>query len=156
MLSTISNKKVANDLVHRFNPNPNGKLIRTFFSNSLDVAPSTPAAPHRSLTPLLEADQPLFDTDLISEKVMLDLPSGYSIRPLCRSDYKRGYMDVARVVGKTGYVEEDVWDARCEWLERNKDTHFVLVVLDLDDIVVASGTLLFERKLCVLQNSKIA
>jgi len=65
-------------------------------------------------------------------------------------------MDVARVVGKTGFVQEDVWDARCDWLERNKDTHFILVVLDLDDMVVASGTLLFERKLCVLQKSTIA
>lgn len=65
-------------------------------------------------------------------------------------------MDVARVVGKTGYVEEELWDSRCEWLLRNKDTHFVLVVLDMDDIVVASGTLLFERKLCVLQTSTIA
>ena len=156
MLSTLSNRKVAKDFVYRFNPNPNGKLIRTFFSNSLDVAPSAPAGPPRSLTPLLEADQPLFDSELISEKVMSDLPNGYNIRPLCRSDYKRGYMDVARVIGKTGHVEEDVWDLRCEWLERNKDTHFILVVLDLDDIVVASGTLLFERKLCVLQNSTIA
>jgi glucosamine-phosphate N-acetyltransferase len=87
---------------------------------------------------------------------MSDLPTGYSIRPLCRSDYGRGFMDVARIMGKTGHVEEDVWDTRCEWLGRNKDTHFVLVVLDCDDIVVASGTLLFERKLCVVQDSTIA
>jgi hypothetical protein len=154
LLSTRSDrKKWLKISMYRFNPNPNGKLIRTFFSNSLDVAPSNPAAPPRSLTPLLEADVPIFDSELISERVSSDLPNGYTLRPLCRSDYKRGFMDVARVVGKTGFVEEDVWDARCEWLERNKDTHFVLVVLDLDDMVVASGTLLFERKLCVSPKS---
>jgi len=152
----LGNMKVAKNLVCRFNPNPNGKLIRTFFSNSLDVAPSAPVAPLRSLTPLLEADVPLFDSELISRKVMSDLPGGYSIRPLCRSDYGRGFMDVARMVGKTGYVEEDVWDLRCEWLGRNSETYFIVVVLDYDDIVVASGTLLFERKLYVIQDSTIA
>jgi glucosamine-phosphate N-acetyltransferase len=142
--------------MRRFNPNPNGKLIRTFFSNSLDVAPSAPTVPPKSLTPLLEADTPLFSSELISQKVCSHLPSGYSLRPLCRSDYNRGFMDVARIVGKTGCVEEDAWDTRCEWLEQNKETYFIVVVLDYDDIVVASGTLLFERKLWVLQYSTIA
>lgn len=55
-------------------------------------------------------------------------------------------MDVARVVGKTGWVGEDVWDARCEWLRRNSENYFIVVILDPENTVVASGTLLFERK----------
>jgi len=135
--------------MRRFNPNPNGKIIRTFFSNSLDIAPSAPAALPTPLTPILDTDLPLFNSDLISQQVSSDLPKGYSIRPLCRSDYGRGFMDVARAIGKTGCVGEDMWDVRCEWLRQNTETYFILVILDPDDIVVASGTILFERKLYV-------
>lgn len=130
----------------RFNPNPNGKLIRTFFSNSLDVAPSAPAPPPTPPTPLPDADAPIFDGRLVSQQVWSDLPNGYHIRPLQRSDYGRGYMDVVRIVGKTGWVGEDVWEARCEWLRRNSDNYFIVVILDPEDTVVATGTVLFERK----------
>jgi glucosamine-phosphate N-acetyltransferase len=68
------------------------------------------------------------------------------MRPLCRSDYHRGYMEVLRVVGRTGWIGEDIWEERCEWLRSRSDTYFVLVVVDSEDRVVASGTILLERK----------
>lgn len=86
----------------RFNPNPNSKLARTFFGNGrvdfgsgVPVAPPTPPTPS---IPLPDLEEPLFNSHWISEKVASDLPSGYTIRPMCRGDYGRGYMDVLRVV----------------------------------------------------------
>lgn len=65
---------------------------------------------------------------------------------MCRGDYSRGYMDVLRVVGRTGWVGEDIWDERCEWLRTMGSTYYVLVVVNPEDKIVASGTLMMERK----------
>ncbi|KAE9968059.1 hypothetical protein EG327_011200 [Venturia inaequalis] len=134
----------------RFNPNPNSKLARTFFGNGrvdfgsgAPVAPPTPPTPS---IPLPDLEEPLFNSDWISEKVEADLPSGYTLRPMCRGDYGRGYMDVLRVVGRTGWVGEDVWEERCEWLRTMSSTYFILVVVNSEDRIVASGTLMMERK----------
>jgi glucosamine-phosphate N-acetyltransferase len=56
-------------------------------------------------------------------------------------------MEVMRVLGKTGWVSEDVWDARMQWLSGVGDTYFIVVILDEEGMVVASGALLLERKL---------
>jgi len=50
------------------------------------------------------------------------------------------------MLGKTGGTTQEAWDARCEWLRRNTDSYFIVVVVDGEDAVVATGTLLFERK----------
>lgn len=134
----------------RFNPNPNSKLARTFFGNGrvdfgsgVPVAPPTPPTPS---IPLPDLEEPLFNSHWISEKVASDLPSGYTIRPMCRGDYGRGYMDVLRVVGRTGWVGEDIWEERCEWLRTMSSTYYILVVVNPEDRIVASGTLMMERK----------
>ena len=49
------------------------------------------------------------------------------------------------MLGAAGDATQEAWDARCEWLRRNSDTYFVVVVVDGADAVVATGTLLFER-----------
>lgn len=134
----------------RFNPNPNSKLARTFFGNGrvdfgsgAPVAPPTPPTPS---IPLPDLEEPLFNSHWIPEKVAIELPSGYTMRPMCRGDYGRGYMDVLRVVGRTGWVGEEVWEERCEWLRTMSSTYFILVVVNPEDRIVASGTLMMERK----------
>jgi glucosamine-phosphate N-acetyltransferase len=139
--------KNQTDAVLRFNPNPNSKLARTFFgSGRVDFGSGAPLAPPTPPTPLPDPDLPIFNPGLISEKVLADLPEGYDMRPLCRSDYHRGYMEVLRVIGRSGWIGEDIWEERCEWLRSRTDTYFVLVVIDASDRVVASGTVMLERK----------
>lgn len=120
--------------------------MRTFFSNNLDMAPTTPAY-ITSTYKLPHAELPLFSPHLVSQKVAVELPAGYVIRPLCRADYNRGYMDCMRVLAKTGHVDEAAWERRCEWLRAMGESYFIVVVLDPDEIVVATGTLVVERKL---------
>jgi len=60
-------------------------------------------------------------------------------------------MDVMRVVARTGWVSEEAWEERCEWLRTMGSTYLVLVVTapNLDgtgEKIVASGTLMLERK----------
>ncbi|KAF2396504.1 acyl-CoA N-acyltransferase [Trichodelitschia bisporula] len=126
----------------RFNPDPNSRLVRTFFNPRIDFAPAPVASPAH----LPDPDLPLFNSQLVSRKVAEDLPEGYSIRPLCRSDYDRGYMDLLRVLGRTGWVSEQAWDERCEWLRSMAKTYYIVVILDAGERVVASGTMFLERK----------
>jgi glucosamine-phosphate N-acetyltransferase len=143
----LNKLKVSKLTPNRFNPNPNSKLARTFFgSGRVDFGSGAPLAPPTPPTPLPDPELPLFNPGLISEKVLEDLPAGYAMRPLCRGDYHRGYMEVLRVVGRTGWVGEDIWDERCEWLRTQGSTYYILVVVNQEDRVVASGTVLLERK----------
>jgi hypothetical protein len=55
-----------------------------------------------------DASTPLFSSDLISPEVLAQLPEGYSCRPIQRSDYHKGFLDVLRVLTTVGDVTEEV------------------------------------------------
>lgn len=90
---------------------------------------------------------PLFSTSLISPSVTSALPQGYSIRPLQRSDYTAGFLDVLRVLTTVGDVSQEDFDRRFEEMRAGQGYH-VLVILDGEKIV-GTGALIVERKLWV-------
>lgn len=51
---------------------------------------------------------PLFSADLISAEVVKQLPEGYNCRPIQKSDYHNGFLDVLRVLTTVGDVTEEV------------------------------------------------
>lgn len=132
------------------------KFARALFSPGLDVgvtnAQALQAIPEGARDPI-DSDQPLWPPQLlegyIGECAMnFTLPEGYSVRPLCKSDYHKGYLDVLRVQEKVGWVTESAWDDRCEWLyEKGAGTYYTIVICDKGERCVAVGTLLIERKL---------
>ena len=84
------------------------------------------------------------------------LPPGYTIRPLARGDHASGMLDVLRVLTTVGDIAADRWLARFDHMRAGfgKDgtdvgTYYVLVVCDDKGIVVGTGTVVVERKLCV-------
>ncbi|OJJ55980.1 hypothetical protein ASPSYDRAFT_33990 [Aspergillus sydowii CBS 593.65] len=93
-----------------------------------------------------QEDQPLFSTTLISPLVSDVLPKGYSIRPVQRSDFHRGYLDVLRVLTTVGDVSEDAWNKRFDWISSRNDEYYLLVIVDEEDQIVATGSLIVERK----------
>lgn len=60
------------------------------------------------LHPVTDDQTPLFSTELISPDVVAELPEGYTIRPLQRGDYQKGFLDVLRVLTTVGDVSEEV------------------------------------------------
>ncbi|KAJ5946013.1 Acyl-CoA N-acyltransferase [Penicillium verhagenii] len=94
----------------------------------------------------LETDGPLFPSSLISPEVISLLPTDYTIRPLRRSDYQRGYLDVLRVLTTVGEISEEQWDERFEWIKSRNDEYYMMVVCDGADRVVGTGSLIVERK----------
>lgn len=100
-----------------------------------------------SSTVLSDPEAPLFSTELISPAVAAALPAGYTVRPIRRSDYARGFLDVLRVLTTVGDVDEAAWDARYDWMSRRNDEYFLICVLDGAGKIVGTGALIVERKL---------
>lgn len=91
-------------------------------------------------------DGPLFPASLISPEIIAILPTDYTIRPLRRSDFNRGYLDVLRVLTTVGEISEEQWNARFDWIASRNDEYYMLVICDGDDRVVGTGSLIVERK----------
>lgn len=133
----------------------------------MDIAPAVPGSPlpqppHRRFQPELRSnptsplkmssdDTPLFSPDLISPSVQSDLPEGYIVRPLQKSDFCEGFLDVLRVLTTVGDISEKAWLERYEWLAKRNDEYFLLVIRDEKrepgKRVVGTGALVVERKL---------
>lgn len=101
-----------------------------------------------TVTPVvdIDTDGPLFPASLISPDVISALPPDYTIRPLRRSDYNRGYLDVLRVLTTVGEISEEQWDQRYDWIRARNDEYYMLVICDGADRVVGTGSLIVERK----------
>ncbi|KAF2233155.1 acyl-CoA N-acyltransferase [Viridothelium virens] len=138
-------------------PDPNAKRIddskvaALFGAPNLDLSkgttnipPSTPAL--GTVETLSDPNEPLFDPELVSVEVEAKLPEGYRLRPLERADYDRGFLMVQSCLSSVGHVSEAKWNERVEWLRRMKDTYYVLCVVDDQNTVVCTGTLMVERK----------
>ncbi|MCJ1379574.1 Glucosamine-phosphate N-acetyltransferase-like protein [Xylographa soralifera] len=117
-------------------------------------------------------DPPLFPPHLISPSVLAMLPAGYTMRPLRKSDYATGMLDVLRVLTSVGEVSRERWEGRFEYMrgcgmlgsvgskggdggegqEEEKaggeqyGTYFVLVVCEEGGRVVGTGGVVVERK----------
>lgn len=97
-------------------------------------------------SPPPEADKPLFSPSLISPDVAASLPENYTIRPLRRSDFDTGYLDVLRVLTSVGDYSIEQWNARYDWMASRSDEYFLLVICDGSSRVVGTGSLIVERK----------
>lgn len=90
---------------------------------------------------------PLFLPSLISPSVSSALPSQYTIRPLQRSDYSAGFLDILRVLTTVGDIDEKAWNGHYDFIAQRDDTYYIVVVCDGQGKVVGCGTLVVERKL---------
>lgn len=100
--------------------------------------------------PSTDPEPPLFSPTLISPEVSAALPETYLIRPLLRSDYSTGFLDVLRVLTTVGDITPTAWNARYDWMEQRRGEYFVLCVVDTsrekERQIVGTGTVLVERK----------
>ncbi|KAI2615975.1 acyl-CoA N-acyltransferase [Hypoxylon sp. NC1633] len=89
--------------------------------------------------------QALFPPSLISLEVYRSLPDGFTIRPLERGDYSKGFLDCLRVLTWIGDVSEADFNERYDEMVEAKGTyHFV--VIEYDGRIVGTGALVVEKK----------
>lgn len=108
-------------------------------------------APERFISQFIEAmadHEPLFSPSLISPEVVSSLPAGFTIRPLHRQDFKKGYLDCLRVLTWVGDLTEEEWNSRYDEMARATGTYYLLA-LEHEGRIVGTGSLVVERKLYV-------
>ncbi|KAL8799799.1 MAG: hypothetical protein Q9182_005631 [Xanthomendoza sp. 2 TL-2023] len=106
-------------------------------------APLHPNSPHYPSTSFPSG--PLFPATLISPEVSSALPPGYTIRPLQRSDYKDGILDVLRVLTTVSDVQQKEWDERYDWMAKRGDEYFIIVVCDGEKKIVGTGAIVVDQ-----------
>jgi len=90
---------------------------------------------------------PLFSASLIPSSIQSELPSGYKIRPLERTDYGLGFLDILRVLTAVGDITEEAWTERYDWMAARSSEYFVVCVENDAGKIVGVGSLVVERKL---------
>jgi len=88
---------------------------------------------------------PLFDPSFIDPTVASSLPTGYTLRPLYKSDYSE-FLDVLRVLTTVGDISEEEWSKRYDWMAARNEEYFTLCITDDKGKVVAVGSLIVEKK----------
>jgi glucosamine-phosphate N-acetyltransferase len=91
-------------------------------------------------------EETLFSPSLISPEILSILPEGYTARPLRRSDFHLGYLDVLRVLTTVGDISESMWNERYEYLYKRNDEYYMIVICDGAGKIVGTGSLIVERK----------
>lgn len=89
---------------------------------------------------------PLFSPSLLSSSSSSSSPAGFTIRPLQRDDYQRGYLDCLRVLTWVGDLSRAEWAQRYDEMVAAAGTYYLLVV-EHEGRVVGTGSLVVERKL---------
>ncbi|KAG0221639.1 Glucosamine-phosphate N-acetyltransferase-like protein [Mortierella sp. GBA43] len=125
----------------------------------------------KSKSPFKKSNQLLFDPELIPESQQEALPSGYVIRPLCRTDNQvrsnTSFLKTLEVLTQVGEISEEAFRERFQYLQDHNDQYFTIVIEDMNvpatlagsatsstpnlvtpgrGKIVAAGTVVIERK----------
>ncbi|THZ80671.1 acyl-CoA N-acyltransferase [Aureobasidium pullulans] len=98
------------------------------------------------------SSESLFSPDLISSEVAAALPEGYTIRPLQKSDYHAGFLDVLAVLTTVGDVSEQDFNERFQEMQasgalgKGAGGYHTLVILNGENKIVGTGALIVEKK----------
>jgi glucosamine-phosphate N-acetyltransferase len=80
------------------------------------------------------------------------MPEGFSLRPLKRSDFIIGHLDVLRDLAYVGDITEQEWTERFDLMAKCVGTYYVLVIVQNTgegEKIAGTGTLMVEKKLYV-------
>ncbi|KAI1077580.1 acyl-CoA N-acyltransferase [Whalleya microplaca] len=92
------------------------------------------------------SDSPvLFSASLISSEIANSLPDGFTIRPLERGDYAKGFFDCLRVLTWVGDVDEAQFTERYDEMVEAKNTYY-FVVIEHEGRIAGTGALVVEKK----------
>lgn len=90
--------------------------------------------------------EPLFSPTLLPDDVLATLPAGFTLRPLEKTDFQKGYLDCLTVLTWVGDVSEAEWAERYDEMAAAKGTYYLLAIEHAGKIV-GTGSLVVERKL---------
>ncbi|KAF9350462.1 Glucosamine-phosphate N-acetyltransferase-like protein [Mortierella sp. NVP85] len=127
--------------------------------------------PQQKKSPFKLSKDLLFDPALIPDELQENLPSGYVVRPLCRTDNQvrsnTSFLKTLEVLTTVGEISEEAFRERFQYLQDHNDQYFTIVIEDMNvpatsaasatsstpylvtpgrGKIVAAGTVVVERK----------
>ncbi|KAI0105812.1 acyl-CoA N-acyltransferase [Daldinia grandis] len=87
----------------------------------------------------------LFSASLISPEVSGSFPADFTIRPLEKGDYAKGFLDCLRVLTWMGEVSEAEFNERFDEMLEAKGTYY-FTVIEHAGRIVGTGALVVEKK----------
>ncbi|KAG0363521.1 acyl-CoA N-acyltransferase [Gamsiella multidivaricata] len=130
-----------------------------------------PVQTFKSKSPFKKSNDLLFDPAFIPAELQDPLPSGYVIRPLCRTDNQvrsnSSFLKTLEVLTTVGAISDADFQRRFQYLQDHNDQYFTIVIEDMNvpatlagsatsstpnlvtpgrGKIVAAGTIVVERK----------
>lgn len=90
---------------------------------------------------------PLFPASLISAEASSACPEGYTIRPLDRTDYAKGFLECLQDLTWTGDQTEEEWTARYDEMDTQGKGPYYYLVIEHQGRIVGTGAVVVEKKL---------
>lgn len=75
------------------------------------------------------------------------LDNSYTIRPLSRQDFDKGYFNCLSSLTWTGEVSKSRFEERFDWLQTKGAESYYIVVIEHDGKIIGNGVLIADRKL---------
>ncbi|KHN97478.1 Acyl-CoA N-acyltransferase [Metarhizium album ARSEF 1941] len=88
----------------------------------------------------------LFPASLISKEVAASLPEGFTIRPLARQDYAKGFLTCLRDLTWTGDQTEQEFNERYDEMDTGGNGPYYYVVIEHAGRIVGTGAVVVEKK----------
>ncbi|ETN44562.1 uncharacterized protein HMPREF1541_10232 [Cyphellophora europaea CBS 101466] len=89
---------------------------------------------------------PIFPPSLLSPAIHSATPPGYSVRPLQRDDFSRGYFDCLATLTWIGEPTQQDFEKQYDWMVAKGEGWFYNVVIDFEGRIVGTGVVIVERK----------
>lgn len=98
----------------------------------------------------MAASTPLFPASLISAEVASALPDGFTIRPLEKGDFGRGFVECLRNLTWMGDCSLAQLEARYDDMDTQGKGPYFYLVIEHQARIVGTGAVVVEKKLWVL------
>ncbi|KAG5979705.1 hypothetical protein E4U54_006889, partial [Claviceps lovelessii] len=89
---------------------------------------------------------PLFSPSLISRDIVSSMPQGYTIRPLEKTDYEKGFVTCLHDLTWTGDQTADEFGARYDEMDSNGAGPYYYIVIEHEGRIVGTGAVIVEKK----------
>lgn len=89
---------------------------------------------------------PLFPPSLISEDVSSSMPQGYTIRPLEKDDYAKGFLTCLHDLTWTGDQTADEFGTRYDEMDTQGKGPYYYIVIEHNGRIVGVGAVIIESK----------
>lgn len=98
----------------------------------------------------MAASIPMYPASYIGADVSSAFPDGFTVRPMEKGDFAKGFLKCLEDLTFMGNVTEDEFNERWDEIYNGGKGPYYYVVLEFEGRIVGTGIVVAERKLCVI------